>query len=406
MNLHFDIEEFTGRKITGRSESLLKGDLGRYSNQLKSEVEGKSVLVIGGAGTIGASFVKAILKYLPVKVVVVDINENGLTELVRDCRSRHDITMPVDFRTYPVNFSDAVFKKLFLHEGRFSIVANFAAHKHVRSEKDMFSIEAMIKNNVIEAKNLLDLLLQYPPDHFFCVSTDKAANPVNIMGASKKLMEEVILCYSSLFKITTARFANVAFSNGSLLAGFIERVMKKQPLSSPSDVKRYFISPAESGQLCLLACLIGQSGEVIFPVLNAEEDLITFAGIASLFLNEIGLEADICSSEQEAKEKAMNLQYGVTKKYPVYLFASDTSGEKFFEEFYTNEEVLDFNSFMNLGVVKNATRKNKNEVDQLILELTGLFERNATKEELVRVLAAAIPTFNHIEKAMNLDQKM
>ncbi|MCH5686552.1 polysaccharide biosynthesis protein [Niabella sp. W65] len=196
-------------------------------------------MVIGGGGTIGSSFIRSIVKYSPEKLVVVDINENGLTELVRDCRSRMDMQLPKDFKTYPVNFNDAVFTKIFKHEGPFDIVANFAAHKHVRSEKDIFSIEAMVDNNVIRAKALLDLLLEFPPKHFFCVSTDKAANPVNVMGASKKLMEEVILAYSEKIKITTARFANVAFSNGSLLAGFIERVLKRQPLACPSDVKRF-----------------------------------------------------------------------------------------------------------------------------------------------------------------------
>src|SRR5688500_3761301 len=242
MNPLFNIEKYIAEKITGRKESLLAKDLSTYHEQVTKEIQGKSVLVIGGAGTIGSSYIKALLRYKPGKLVVADINENGLTELVRDCRSRTDITLPKDFKSYPVNFGDPVFTKIFKQEAPFDIVANFAAHKHVRSEKDVYSIQAMIDNNVLKAKQLLDLLLDYPPQHFFCVSTDKAANPVNIMGASKKLMEEVILAYSDELNITTARFANVAFSNGSLPAGFIERVMKQQPLSCPSDVKRYFVS--------------------------------------------------------------------------------------------------------------------------------------------------------------------
>ncbi|MBS1565909.1 MAG: SDR family NAD(P)-dependent oxidoreductase, partial [Bacteroidetes bacterium] len=239
MNLFFNIEQFIGEAVTGRRESLLQKDLANNHDALTNAIQGKTALVIGGAGTIGSSFVRALIRYKPAKLVVADINENGLTELVRDCRSREDLSLPADFKSYPVSFGDKVFEKIFLKEGPFDIVANFAAHKHVRSEKDVFSIEAMIENNVLRAKRLLDLLVKYPPEHFFCVSTDKAANPVNIMGASKKLMEEVVLAYAGTLNITTARFANVAFSNGSLLAGFIDRIMRQQPLSCPSDVKRF-----------------------------------------------------------------------------------------------------------------------------------------------------------------------
>jgi len=255
----FNVERFIAEKITGRNQSLLAQDFQAHRQSLKEKIQGRSILVVGGAGTIGASYLKSLLPFKPAKLVVVDINENGLTELVRDCRSRNELQLPAEFKSYPVNFGDRVFEKIFKKEGPFQIVANFAAHKHVRSEKDVYSIEAMIENNVIRAKRFLDRLLASPPEHFFCVSTDKAANPVNIMGASKKLMEEVILAYAGEMKITTARFANVAFSNGSLLAGFIERLMKQQPLSCPADVKRYFVSPVESGELCLMACILGKS---------------------------------------------------------------------------------------------------------------------------------------------------
>lgn len=407
MNLDFDIEAFTAKHITNRNESLLTNDLIQHSVTLKKEIEGKSLFVIGGAGTIGSSFIKALLAWLPARVVVVDINENGLSELVRDCRSNADIKMPKDFRTYPISFSDSVFEKLFKNEPVFDIIANFAAHKHVRSEKDMYSIEAMLRNNVIEAKNLLDLILQKPPRHFFCVSTDKAANPVSVMGASKKLMEEVILSYRADMKITTARFANVAFSNGSLLAGFIERLFKKQPLSSPSDIKRYFLSPIESGQLCLLACIVAQSGEVVFPILNPEKDLKSFSDIAVELLYSLGLKPAIHSSEEDAKKAAVNINFEREKSYPVYFFNSDTSGEKKFEEFSTDEEEeMDIYRFSNLGIVKNAKAMEKNEAERFIEKLTELFNRKATKEELIHILQEVVPNFHHIEKAKNLDQKM
>lgn len=406
MNLNFDTEAFISSNITHRTSSLLSEDLNKHKLILQKEIKGKSVLVIGGAGTIGASFVKAVLNYLPVKVVVVDINENGLTELVRDCRSQYHIQIPADFRTYPISYADIVFKKLFESEAPFDIVANFAAHKHVRSEKDMYSIEAMVRNNVIEAKKFLDMLVAKPPKHFFCVSTDKAANPVNVMGASKKLMEEVVLAYSTVFKVTTARFANVAFSNGSLLAGFIERLLKKQPLSSPTDVKRYFISPVESGQLCLLACIVAPSGSVVFPVLDPNDDLKSFSEIAEIFLNKLQLIPAICQSETEAKEKATRVSFKSNKDYPVYFFESDTSGEKSFEEFYTENEILDYNLFNKLGRVTNARVMSSENVEKTIGSLVEIFNRNGTKEELVALLAGAIPNFHHIEKAKNLDQKM
>jgi len=399
----FNIEQFINEKITGRKESLLAEDFRRYERQLREKIQGKPVLVVGGAGTIGSSYIKALLPFQPSKLVVADINENGLTELVRDCRSRNDIQLPKDFKSYPVNFGEPVFEKIFRKEGPFSIVANFAAHKHVRSEKDVFSIEAMLENNVIRAKKFLDQLLKSPPEHFFCVSTDKAANPVNIMGASKKLMEEVILAYSDEIKITTARFANVAFSNGSLLAGFIERLMKQQPFSCPRDVKRYFVSPRESGEICLLACMLGNTGEILFPKLDPEKDLVSFKSIAIQFLKETGFIPIECGSEDEAKQKALDVS---DENYPVYFFESDTSGEKLYEEFFTEEEELDLKRFNALGVIKNAERRKKSELNSIIGELEQVFKKDSSKEDVVNALNKLLPTFQHIETGLNLDQKM
>lgn len=403
MPLNFNIEQFIGEYITHRSESLFLPDMKDHAEKLHKEINNKNVLVIGGAGTIGSSFIRALVKYHPGKLIVADINENGLTELVRDCRSRTDLKLPDHFKTYPVNFSDKAFIKIFEHEGPFDIVANFAAHKHVRSEKDIFSIEAMIENNVTRAKDLLELLITQPPKHFFCVSTDKAANPVNVMGASKKLMEEVILAYSKKMKITTARFANVAFSNGSLLAGFIERILKQQPLSCPSDVKRFFVSPDESGQICLCACILGQSGEIFFPKLE-ESSMVNFADVVPPFLKKMGFEMEIYASEEAAKNAAMNIQ---NNHYPVYFFPSNTSGEKLYEEFYTDEEDLDTSTFQALGIVKNAKRREINDLNKIIRALRTVFENtNAEKKDIVAALNAMIPGFEHIETGVNLDQKM
>ena len=271
-----NVSQFIADHITGRQESMFAADIEANRDKLRAEIERKSVLVIGGAGTIGSSYIRAVLPFRPSKLVVVDISENGLTELTRDLRSTYGMYVPEEYRTYPLSFADPVFEKIFRAEQGFDIVANFSAHKHVRSEKDKYSVQALLENNVLKARKLLDLLSEYPPRHFFCVSTDKAANPVNIMGASKKIMEEMIMAYSSRFKISTARFANVAFSNGSLLAGFIDRLMKRQPLSSPNDVKRYFVSPEESGQICMLACILGQNREIFFPKLGVGQ-MMTFS---------------------------------------------------------------------------------------------------------------------------------
>jgi FlaA1/EpsC-like NDP-sugar epimerase len=406
MHFNLNIDTFIREQVTGRNESLLKPDFEKYSESLNSRINNKSVLVIGGAGTIGSSYIKAILKFRIRKLVVVDINENGLTELVRDLRSSTGYHLPDDFITYPVNFGDRVFEKIFEQHGPFEIVANFAAHKHVRSEKDIFSIEAMIENNVLRARKLLDLLLRFPPEHFFCVSTDKAANPVNIMGASKKLMEELIMTYADRLPIKTARFANVAFSNGSLPLGFLDRLNKKQPWSCPLGIRRFFVSPEESGELCLMASIMGESGDIFFPKLDEERDMIPFDKIALALLKSLGLEPDVCQSEEEAKQKALLLN-DQSNSYPIYFFGSDTSGEKAFEEFYTEKETLDNDSFIHLGVVKNSKKRSIAEIDAIFDQLHQLFEsQNITKAAIVDVLKVYLSNFEHIETGKGLDSKM
>ncbi len=418
------IDEFIRQYVTKRPESLLARDFDRYGDELSARIDGKSVLVIGGAGSIGSHYIKALLRFRPSKLIVVDINENGLTELVRDLRSSIGYNIPDEFITYPVNFGDSVFERLFKAHGPFHIVANFAAHKHVRSEKDVFSIQAMIENNVLKARKLLDLLLENPPEHFFCVSTDKAANPVSIMGASKKLMEELIMAYSDRIPIKTARFANVAFSNGSLPLGFLERLNKNQPWSVPKDIKRFFVSPIESGELCLMASIMGESGDIIFPKLDPEKDMIPFSDIARDLLDWLELGIDVCSSEDEAKEMAElraqsspRIKSGVTgnaksqvpnpTSWPVYFFESDTSGEKPYEEFYTEGEILEMEKFDSLGVIKNSVKKSKSEIDGIFGELEKLFTKEeVVKADVVNVLRSYLPNFEHIEKGVGLDSKM
>ena len=307
----FELNNFISENVTKRQYSMFLEDIDRNKEELTKAIKEKTILVIGGAGSIGSSFVKAVLPFEPKSMVVVDVNENALTELTRDLRSTKGMFVPEDYVTYPMDFSSVVFEKMFRNRKGFDIVANFSAHKHVRSEKDIYSVEALIRNNVLNAKKLLDLLIEFPPEEYFCVSTDKAANPVNIMGASKRIMEDVIFAYSDKFPVKTARFANVAFSNGSLPAGFLERIQKLQPLSAPSDVKRYFVSPQESGQICMLACMLGRNREIFFPKLT-EAQMMTFDAIATKLLQQYGYEVLECNSDAEAIDKAEELKKYLT----------------------------------------------------------------------------------------------
>ena len=401
----FDLNDFINKKVTNRTISYFKNDIENHSKLLLNKIEGKSVLVIGGAGSIGSSFIKAILPFKPASLVVVDINENALAELTRDIRSTRDMHVPEDFITYPMDFASPVFEKMFHFRGGFDIVGNFSAHKHVRTEKDIYSVEALLQNNVLHAKLLLDLLSELPPEEFFCVSTDKAANPVNIMGASKRIMEDVIFSYSDKFPVKTARFANVAFSNGSLPAGFLARIQKLQPLSAPSDVRRYFVSPEESGQICMLACMLGENRAIFFPKFS-EAQMMTFDAIGTELLKAHGYEVLECGSDEEAINKAEDLKRG-SKLYPVHYAVSDTSGEKPYEEFVTDSETVDMNRFSSLGVITGKEIPDKERVETLFKDLNAEFDKpKTTKEKVVSILQAYLPNFDHIETGKILDNKM
>ena len=406
----FNLDKFISDNVTFRPVSMFNADIEANKEDLTNEIKGKKICVIGGAGSIGSSFIKAVLRFEPESIVVVDLNENGLAELVRDVRSSEGLYVPEEFRCYTLNFADPIFERIFREEKGFDIVANFSAHKHVRSEKDRYSVQALIENNDIKAKRLMDLLMVYPPKHFFCVSTDKAANPVNIMGASKRIMEDLVMAYNKYFKVTTARFANVAFSNGSLPDGWIHRLQKKQPLAAPSDVKRYFVSPEESGQICMLACILGRPGEVFFPKLG-EDQMLTFSSICDRFITANGLMKDSCATDEEAKCKAATLNFDQLNhepvKYPTIYFSSDTTGEKAYEEFYVPGEKIDLQRFASLGVVEQTARHSMDEVNGFFESLEKIFAReDFTKAQVVEAIKEFIPNFQHEEKGKNLDQKM
>lgn len=401
----FQLDKFISDYVTHRPMSMFAADIEANRETLSRAIQGKRVCVIGGAGSIGSSFIKALLRFAPSQLIVVDLNENGLAELTRDLRSSYGLEMPADYRTYTLDFASPIFERIFREEKGFDIVANFSAHKHVRSERDKYSVQALIENNDIKAKRLMDLMMEYKPEYFFCVSTDKAANPVNIMGASKRILEDLIMAYSAYYPVTTARFANVAFSNGSLPDGWMHRLQKKQPLVAPYDVKRYFVSPEESGQICLLACVLGKSGEVFFPKLG-EEQMLTFSAICDAFVDANGLSKQEIHSDDEAKRIAHEMAND-EKNYPVVYTASNTTGEKAYEEFYIPGEQVNMERFMSLGVVEQTERRSMDEVVHFFDELQQIFASPAfTKAEVVDAIRAFLPNFEHEEKGKNLDQKM
>jgi FlaA1/EpsC-like NDP-sugar epimerase len=376
-------------------------DIDNHYAILSNEIANNCVLVIGGAGTIGSNYIKQILNYKPSKLVVVDINENGLAELTRDLRSSSLLDYNPEYITYPVNLLSETFDKIFDLE-RWQVVANFSAHKHVRSEKDKISVEALIKNNVYGAMKLLNFCEQNPPKYFFSVSTDKAANPVNIMGASKSLMEKLILSKKKKFRVSTARFANVAFSNGSLLDGFKYRLNKKQPLSCPSDIKRFFVTPEQSGQICLLATFLGETGNIFFPKLDFHKDQIYFKDIALDFLMQNGFKPIFVQSEKEAKDFDFNKQ---PDKYPIYFFKTDTSGEKTYEEFFTEKEDYNMKKYDSLGFIN--TPEVKISFEKVEVDFEAIFSNpDSVKLDIVKIINKYVPNFMHIETGKHLDQKM
>ena len=378
-----------------------KIDLDNNKSFLIEKIKDKNILVIGGAGSIGASYLKIILDYRPSKITIVDTNENALAELTRDLRSSNLLDYNPEYTTYPVNLLSSTFDKIF-YSNKWDVVANFSAHKHVRSEKDGISVEALIKNNIFGIIKILELCEKNLPKYFFSVSTDKAANPVNIMGASKSLMEKLILSRKNNFRVSTARFANVAFSNGSLLDGFNFRLKKQQPLSCPSDIKRFFVTHEQSGQICLLATFLGDTGNIFFPKLDFHNDQLYFKDIALDYLKERGFDPMPMASEKDAKEFDSQINPG---KYPIYFFKTDTSGEKKYEEFYTDDENVNLNKYESIGCI--ATDNIEISFKDVLYDFNTIFnEHNASKLSAIKVLKKYVQDFNHIETGKNLDQKM
>jgi FlaA1/EpsC-like NDP-sugar epimerase len=391
-------------ELIGRSAPLFNSDLAAYASELRDCVRRARFLVIGGAGSIGQAVTREIFKREPSALHVVDINENGMVELVRDLRSTLGYSAG-DFRTFAVDCGGREFEALLATQGPYDYVLNLSALKHVRSEKDPYTLMRMIEVNVFNTLKTLAMARDGGARKYFCVSTDKAANPVNMMGASKRIMELFLMRESLVQPISMARFANVAFSDGSLMHGFNQRFAKRQPISAPHDVRRYFVTPQESGELCLLSCLLGNNRDILFPKLSDKLHLITFSEIAVRYLNDLGFDAYECDSEDEARRRAQELISA--KRWPCYFFKSDTTGEKDFEEFFTDAEDLDMSRFVSVGVIRNSAIFDAEKLDRFQRGIMNLRDSGCwTKPQIVKLFHEILPGFVHLETGKYLDQRM
>ena len=387
-----------------RVQPLFVSDISRHAEELAQIVSSSRFLIIGGAGSIGQAVTREIFKRNPKVLHSVDISENNIVELVRDIRSTLGYIQG-DFRTFAIDCSKPEFQALIQWSGGYDYVLNLSALKHVRSEKDPFTLMRLIEVNILNTISTLSAAKTFGASKYFCVSTDKAANPVNMMGASKRIMEMFLMRASLDLSISTARFANVAFSDGSLLHGFNQRFAKRQPISAPNDVRRYFVTPQESGELCLMSCLLGENRDIFFPKLSEDLHLTTFSDIAVRYLADLGFEAYECESEDEARDRAPELI--AKKQWPCYFFSSDTSGEKDFEEFFTASEVLDMKRFDSVGVIKNAPTFDDKKLKYFIDTIEAI-RRQPTwdKPEIVALFNTMIPDFAHMETGKYLDGRM
>jgi hypothetical protein len=390
--------------LIGRTSPLFDADIVRLKDELLNLVRGARFLVIGGAGSIGQAVTREIFKRDPAALHVVDISENNMVELVRDIRSTIGYGMG-DFRTFSIDCGSREFDAMFAAEGPYDYVFNLSALKHVRSEKDPYTLMRMVDVNVFNTVKTLDMARNGGAKKYFCVSTDKAANPVNMMGASKRIMEMFLMRESLTQPISMARFANVAFSDGSLLHGFNQRFAKRQPISAPNDVRRYFVTPQESGELCLMSCLLGGNRDILFPKLSEKLHLITFSEIAVRYLKRLDFEPYECASEDEARGRAEELI--ANKQWPCHFFKSDTTGEKDFEEFFTDKEDLDMGRFESVGVIRNLPEFDAGQLDRFMDGVDSLRKQPAWKKvDIVNLFFEMLPAFSHMETGKYLDQRM
>ena len=391
-------------KIIDRKEALFTHDIREVEDELRKIVSTSRFLVLGGAGSIGQAVTKELFKRNPKKLHVVDLSENNLVELVRDLRSSIGY-IDGDFKTFALDIGSLEYDAMISQDGNFDYVLNLSALKHVRSEKDPYTLMRMIDVNITNTVKTIEQSIEKGAKKYFCVSTDKAANPVNMMGASKRIMEMFLWKYSSQIAISTARFANVAFSDGSLLHGFNQRIDKRQPIVAPSDISRFFVTPQESGELCLMSCIFGETGDTFFPKENDAFRLTPMHEVARRFLLNKSLEPVVCASEDEARDYFKGDFDKST--WPCYFPVSDTTGEKPYEEFYTEDETLDLERFSAFGIIKN----NREFDPEKLQHFSGAIhsyrkDLNWKKEDIVSLFETMLPHFQHEEKGKSLDNKM
>lgn len=390
--------------LIGREDELFRKDIHNHEKELQSVIQESTFLVIGGAGSIGQAVTKEIFKRNPLKLHVVDISENNVVELVRDIRSSYGY-IDGDFQTFALDIGSIEYDAFIEADGVYDYVLNLSALKHVRSEKDPFTLMRMINVNILNTEKTINQSILKGVKKYFCVSTDKAANPVNMMGASKRIMEMFLMRKSQNINISTARFANVAFSDGSLLHGFNQRIEKRQPIVAPNDIKRYFVIPKESGELCLMSCIFGENRDVFFPKLSEDLHLITFADIACKYLKNLGYEPFLCDTEEQARNLMNSLPE--QKRWPCLFTSSDTTGEKDFEEFFTENEILDMDRFQNLGVIKNELNFNNEKLELFSSSIEELRRsKRWDKKKILDLFHIMIPDFGHKETGRYLDAKM
>lgn len=390
--------------LIDRKRQMFISDLAGYHEQLSEKIENASFLVLGGAGTIGQAVTNEIFKRRPKRLHVVDISENNLVELVRDVRSTHGY-IEGDFQTFSLDIGSVEFDAFVRSHGEYDYVLNLSALKHVRSEKDPFTLMRMIDVNIFNTDKTIQLATAFGAKKYFCVSTDKATNPVNLMGASKRIMEMYLTHHSNTIEISTARFANVAFSDGSLLHSFHQRLQKKQPIVAPYDIERYFVTPQESGVLCLMSCIFGANRDIFFPKLSQELHLLSFAVIARKFLSSYGYEVYECRDENEARELISSLpSKGL---WPCLFTKSDTTGEKSFEEFYTNQEVLDLDRFNEIGIIKGPASVDYSLLSEFEQKIKRMKKSEIwKKDDITKIITNTLPELNHLDVGKYLDSKM
>lgn len=390
--------------IIGRKKELFCDDINSHEHQLKSIISGARFLVLGGAGSIGQAVTKEIFQRNPLKLHVVDLSENNMVELVRDIRSSYGY-IKGDFQTFILDIGSTEYDAFIEQDGKYDYILNLSALKHVRSERDAFTLMRMVAVNILNTEKTLIQSIKHGAKKYFCVSTDKATNPINMMGASKLIMEMYLMRRSNEIDVSTARFANVAFSDGSLMHGFNQRIQKKQPIVAPKDIRRYFITAKESGELCLMSCIFGNNRDIFFPKLDKELHLKSFSEIAIDYLKQLGYEPELCDSEDQARDLKFD-PHGA-EKWPCFFSETDTTGEKYFEEFFTGSENLDFDTYGQIGIIKNAPDFNNQLLELFLSEIYGMrVSGKWSKSDLVNLFIKLIPGFNHVENGKNLDGKM